>query len=204
MGMLARIIIIITGCFLTLQAYAFDPITTVLGKGISTALDVRTKEEVKEDISIDVAVTRMFVEQKGDQFKNISLLVFARHGVLVGFAANAEARRKAEQLVKGEKRLRSLTNKIMVGTANGNFGSNLVLDKKIDFKLTATKGVSSVNMRWKVYGGDVFLMGIAQSRKESDFAVKVIKELDGVKAVHSSLRIGKGKVKKASESATAN
>lgn len=190
-GMLVRIIIIATGCLFALQAHAFDPITSVLGKGISTALDVRTKEEVKEDIAIDIAVTKLFAEQKGDQFKNVSLLVFARHGVLAGFAANADARRNAEQLVKSEKRLRSLTNKVIVGVTNGNFGSNLVLDKKIDFKLTATKGVSSVNMRWKVYGGDVFLMGIAQGRKEADLAVKAIKELDGVKTIHSSLRIVK-------------
>jgi osmotically-inducible protein OsmY len=66
-----------------------------------------------------------------------------------------------------------------------------VLDKKIDLTLTATKGVSSVNMRWKVYGGDVFLAGVAQSKAEADLAVRKIKGLDGVKTVHSSLRIGK-------------
>jgi len=181
----------IIGFSIIVQACAFDPIASALGKGVSTAIDVRTKEEVKEDIAIDIAVTKMFAEQKGDQFKNISLLVFAQHGVLTGFAASADARRNAEQLMKGEKRLRSLTNKIIVGADNGSFGSNLVLDKKIDFKLTATKGVSSVNMRWKVYGGDVFLMGIAQSRKEANLAVEAIKELEGVKTIHSSLRIVK-------------
>ena len=33
--------------------------------------------------------------------------------------------------------------------------ADAVLDKKIDLKLTATKGVSSVNMRWKAYGKEV-------------------------------------------------
>ena len=68
---------------------------------------------------------------------------------------------------------------------------NAVLDKKIDLKLTATRGVSSVNMRWKVYGGDVFLMGVAQSKAEVDLTLETIKALDGVKAIHSSLRVGK-------------
>jgi osmotically-inducible protein OsmY len=34
-------------------------------------------------------------------------------------------------------------------------------------------------------------MGIAQSRKEANLAVEAIKELEGVKTIHSSLRIVK-------------
>jgi osmotically-inducible protein OsmY len=179
-------------CFLfAVAAYAFDPITGAISKGVATALDVRSKEDVQADVEIDAAVTKKLVEQKGDEFKNISLLVFARHVVLVGFAKSDETRLKAEGLAKTAKKLRSLRNDIIVGQAGGNFGSNVVLDKKIDLTLTATKGVSSVNMRWKAYGGDVFLTGVAQSASEMNLAVRTVKGLDGVKTVHSSLRVGK-------------
>lgn len=173
------------------QVLAFDPVTGAVSKGIATAMDVRSKNEVKADVEIDAAATKKLVDQKGDDLKNVSLLVFARHGVLVGFARNDEVKRKAEELVKGDKQFRSLKNDVVVGTAGGGMVANAMLDKKIDLKLTATKGVSSVNMRWKVYGGDVFLMGVAQSKAEADRAVKAIKGLDGVKAIHSGLRIGK-------------
>jgi osmotically-inducible protein OsmY len=178
------------GALATLPARAFDPITSAISKGVATAMDVRSKDDVKVDVEIDAAVTKKLVEHKGDDFKNVSLLVFARHGVLVGFAKNEEAKRLAEDQAK-DKRLRSLKNGIVVGAAGGGFAGNAVLDKKIDLTLTATKGVSSVNMRWKVYGGDVFLAGVAQSKAEADLAVRKIKGLDGVKTVHSSLRIGK-------------
>lgn len=173
------------------QAAAFDPITSVIGKGVATAMDVRSRDDVKADVEIDAGVTKKLAEQKGDDFKDVTLLVFARHGVLVGYAKSEDIRRKAEELAKADKRFRSLKNDIVVGSAAGGTAGNLLLDKKIDLTLTATKGVSSVNMRWKVYGGTVFIMGVAGSKSEVDLAVKKIKGLDGVKVVRSSLRIGK-------------
>lgn len=176
---------------LATQVAAFDPLTGAISKGIATAMDVRSKGEVKADVEIDAAVTKMLIDQKGDDLKNVSLLVFARHGVLVGFAKDDKTRRKAEELARSEKRLKSLKNDIVLAAAGGGMVGNALLDKKIDLKLTATKGVASVNMRWKVYGGDVFLTGVAQSKAEADLATKTIRGMDGVKAVHASLRIGR-------------
>lgn len=173
-----------------IPALAFDPITGAISKGISTAMDIRTKNEVKADVDLDTTISKRLMGQKGDGFKHVSVLVFARHAVLVGFAGSDDIRRKAEELA-ADKRLRSLKNDIVVGSAGGSVAANAVLDKKIDLKLTATKGVHSVNMRWKVYGSEVFLMGVAQSRAEADLAVRTIKGMDGVKTVRSSLRIGK-------------
>lgn len=175
------------------QSAAFDPITSFAGKVISTAMDVRTKDEVKDDVDIDVVMTKKLLDQKGDDFKNTSILVFARHAVLVGYAKNEDVRRKAGEIAKAERKIRSLKNGILIGTPSGGMGGNLVLDKKIDYSLTATKGVSSVNMRWKVYGGEIFLMGVAKSQKEANLAITTIRRLEGVKNVHSSLRIVKGK-----------
>ncbi|MDK9724574.1 MAG: BON domain-containing protein [Sterolibacteriaceae bacterium MAG5] len=179
------------GLAVAAQAAAFDPITSAISKGVATALDVRSKDDVKADVEIDASITKKLLDQKGDDFKDVSLLVFARHGVLVGYAKSEEVRRRAEELAKADKRLRSLKNDILVGAAAGGTAGNLLLDKKIDLALTAAKGVSSVNMRWKVHGGQVFLMGVAASKAEADLAVKKIKGLDGVKNVRSSLRVGR-------------
>lgn len=188
---LARRVLAVVGIFFASQALAFDPLTSAISKGISTAMDVRSKDDVKSDIEMDAAITKKLSDQKGDELKNVSFLVFARHGVLVGYVATAEGKSKAETLVKADKRLRSLRNDIVVGKAGGGMAGNAILEKKIDLKLTATKGISSVNMRWKAYGSDVFLMGVAQSSAEADLAVKTIRGLDGVKTVYSGLRVGK-------------
>lgn len=188
MNRFIRTFAVLVAASCSLSAYAFDPITSAISKGIATAMDVRSKDDVKIDVELDGAVTKKLMDQKGDDFKNVSLLVFARHGVLVGFAKSDEIKKKAEELAK-DKRFRALKNDIVVGAAGGGMAGNAVLDKKIDLTLTATKGVSSVNMRWKVYGSEVFLMGVAQSKAEADLAMKTIKGLDGVKNVRSSLRI---------------
>lgn len=170
---------------------AFDPITSLAGSAISTAMDVRSKSEVKNDVEIDMAVTKRLLENKGDELKEVSLLVFAQHAVLAGLVKNEGAKRKAAALVGKDKRIRSLRNEIIVGTAESGGGmvSNLFLEKKIGVTLTATQDVHSVNMRWKAVGGRVVLMGVAQSQTEVKLAVSKIKALNGVKSVKSCLRI---------------
>ena len=173
------------------SSLAFDPITSLAGSAISTAMDVRSKSEVKNDVEIDMAVTKRLLENKGDELKGVSILVFAQHAVLAGLVNNEGTKRKAAALVGKDKRIRSLQNEIIVGVAEsgGSMASNLFLEKKMGVTLTATQGVHSVNMRWKAVGGRVVLMGVAQSQAEAKLAVSKIKALDGVKSVKSCLRI---------------
>lgn len=184
----------VTGLFLLCFAQpslAFDPITTLAGSVISTAMDVRAKSEVKNDVGIDATITKRLLENKGDELKGVSVLVFAQHVVLAGLVKGADAKRKAAVLVGKDNRIRSLQNEIIVSTteSGGSMASNLFLEKKIGATLTTTKGVSSVNMRWKSVGGRIILMGVAKSRAEADLAVSRIKALDGVKSVKSRLRV---------------
>ncbi|MDE2310660.1 MAG: BON domain-containing protein, partial [Betaproteobacteria bacterium] len=174
---------------------AFDPVTTLAGSAISTAMDVRSKSEVKNDVEIDITATKLLLENKGDDLKGVSLLVFAQRAVLVGLVKSEEAKRKAAKLLGKDKRIRSLQNEIIVSAteSGGSMVSNLLLEKKIGATLTVAQGVHSVNMRWKAVGGRVVLMGVAKSRAEADLAVSKIKGLDGVKSVKSRLRVSDGK-----------
>lgn len=172
-------------------ALAFDPITSLAGSAISTAMDVRSKSEVKNDIGIDAAATKLLLENKGDDLKDVSVLVFAQHAVLTGIVKNKDAKQKAAELIGKDKRIRSLKNAIVVSTneSGGGMASNFFLDKKIGVTLSATQGVHSVNMRWKTAGSRVVLMGIAKSQAEVNLAVSKIKALDGVTNVKSFLRV---------------
>ncbi len=174
---------------------AFDPVTSLAGSAISTTMDVRSKSEVKNDIEIDIAATKLLLENKGDDLKGVSLLVFAQRAVLVGLVKSEEAKRKAVKLLGKDKRIRSLQNEIIVSAteSGGSMVSNLLLEKKIGATLTFAQGVHSVNMRWKAMGGRVVLMGVAKTREEANLAVSKIKGLGGVKSVKSRLRVIDGK-----------
>jgi hyperosmotically inducible protein len=176
-------------CGLAAPAAAQDPISAIAGRAIGTALDVRTKDEVQNDIAIDTSLTKKILDAKGDELKDVSTLVFAQHLVLAGSVKNAAGKQVAEKLAASDKRIRSIKNDLMIKGDTGSTVSNLVINKKIDLTLTATKGVSSVNMRWKVLGSRVVLMGVAKSPAEASLAVSKIKSIDGVKTVASYLRI---------------
>lgn len=170
---------------------AFDPVTTIAGSAISTAMDVRSKSEVKNDVGIDITATKRLLNNKGGDLKGVPILVFAQRAVLAGLVKSEEAKRKAAELVGKDKRIRSLQNEIIVSTteSGGGMASNLLLEKKIGAILATAQGVHSVNMRWKALGGRVVLMGVAKSRTEANLAVSKIKALDGVKSVKSCLRV---------------
>jgi osmotically-inducible protein OsmY len=174
---------------------AFDPISSLAGKAVSTALDVRSKAEVKNDTEIDARATKNLLTAKGGDLKGISVLVFAQHVVLAGAVTSEEAKARALEIVGKDKRIRSLESEIMVGKDTGGMAGNAILGEKVNAILTTAKGVHSVNMRWKAMGSTVVLMGAAKSAGEADLAVAKVKGLDGVKEVKSHLRVLGGKKK---------
>ncbi|HTY99578.1 MAG TPA: BON domain-containing protein [Rhodocyclaceae bacterium] len=168
-------------------AWALDPVTSLASRAVSTALDVRSKAQVKNDTEIDATATKALLTAKGADLKGVSALVFAQRVVLAGTVANEEAKAKALELVGRDKRIHSLESEILVGGEGGSMAGNAVLEEKVNAVLTAAKGVHSVNMRWKAMGGTVVLMGVGKSAAEADLAVAKIRGLEGVKAVKSHL-----------------
>jgi osmotically-inducible protein OsmY len=169
----------------------FNPLT-IVGKAVSTALDVRTKAEVKNDVDIAASANKRLLDDKRAEWSGVSLLVFQQHVVIAGAVKSDEAKKIVETVVAKGEHIRSLTNDLAVIKKAGDEGSlvkDTAKDTAIDATLTATKGISSVNMRWKSVNGNIVLMGVAQSKEEAQLAIAKIRAVDGVKSVKSHLRI---------------
>jgi hyperosmotically inducible protein len=169
----------------------FNPLT-IVGKAVTTAMDVRTKTEVKNDVEISSSASKRLLDDKSAEWSGVSLLVFAQHVVIAGAVKSDDAKKLVAEVVRKDERIRSLTNDLIVIKKAGDEGGlvkDTAMDTKIDAVLTAAQGISSVNMRWKSVNGNVVLMGVAQAKDEAQLAVTKIKELDGVKSVKSHLRI---------------
>jgi hyperosmotically inducible protein len=169
----------------------FNPLT-IVGKAVTTAMDVRTKTEVKNDVEISSAASKRLLDDKSAEWSGVSLLVFAQHVVIAGAVKSDDAKKLVAEVVRKDERIRSLINDLIVIKKAGDEGGlvkDTAMDTKIDAVLTAAQGISSVNMRWKSVNGNVVLMGVAQAKDEVQLAVTKIKELDGVKSVKSHLRI---------------
>ncbi|HEY8069024.1 MAG TPA: BON domain-containing protein [Burkholderiales bacterium] len=161
---------------------------SVLGKVVTTSMDVRTKAEVTADAEIGAGASRRLLDDRQAEWAGVSVLVFAQHVVLAGAVKSAEVKKRVEEAVLRDKRIRSLKNELLVGDG-GNFVRDTALEAQINAALTAAQGVASVNMRWSATGGRVVLMGVARSRQEAGVALQKIRALNGVRGVKSDLRV---------------
>jgi hyperosmotically inducible protein len=169
-------------------AAALDPFTSLVSKAVSTTLDVRTRAEVASDTEISTGASKALLDDSKAEWKGVSVLVFAQHAVIAGSVRDEATRKRVQEIVARDKRLRSLKNELRI-TADASFVGDTVVEEKINAVLTATRGVSSVNMRWKSVAGHVVLMGVAQSAAEVSLAQSKIRALDGVKSLKSHLRV---------------
>jgi osmotically-inducible protein OsmY len=165
---------------------------SIVGRAVSTALDVRTKAEVAADTEIGAGASKRLLDDRRAEWKGVTVLVFQMHVVLAGAVKRAEAKRVVEEVVRRDKRIRSLANELLIGDI-GSLARDTALEAEINAVLTAAKGIASVNMRWCATGGHVVLMGVAGSKEESALATQKVKGIGGVKSLKTHLRIVKRK-----------
>jgi osmotically-inducible protein OsmY len=167
---------------------------SALSRAVSTTMDVRTKAEVTADTEIAAGASKRLLEDKKSEWTGVTVMVFAQHVVIAGAVKSAEVKKRVEEVVRRDKRIRSFANELLVGNA-GSLVRDSALEGEINASLTAAKGIASVNMRWCATGGHVVLMGVAQSQQEADLAVQKIRALKDVKSVASRLRVVPAKKK---------
>ena len=160
----------------------------VLSRVVTTTMDVRTKAEVQADTEISAGAAKRLLDDKKSEWTGVAVLVFAQHVVLAGAVKTDAVKKRVEELVKQDKRIRSLKNELQVGDV-GSLARDTALEAEINAKLTAAKGISSVNMRWCATGGRVVLMGVAQSQQEADAVQRVVRPIKGVKTLIAHLRV---------------
>lgn len=161
---------------------------SILGKVVTTSMDARTKAEVTVDAEISAGASKRLLDDKKSEWAGVTVLVFAHHVVLAGAVKTDAVKKRIEAIVKRDARIRSLKNELLVGD-QASLARDTALEAEINAKLTAAKGVSSVNMRWCATGGHVVLMGIAQSASESSLTATTVRGIKGVKSVKSHLRV---------------
>ena len=161
---------------------------SILGRVVTTSMDARSKAEVAADTEIAAGASKRLLDDKKSEWAGVTLLVFAQHVVIAGAVKSAEVKKRVEEVVRRDARIRSLKNELLLGDL-ASLARDSVLEAEINATLTAAKGVSSVNMRWCATGGRVVLMGVAQSQAEANLASSKIRAIKGVKGLKSQLRV---------------
>jgi len=168
-------------------AAQFNPLT-IVSKAVTTSMDVRTKAEVTADTEIAAGASKRLLDDKKSEWAGVTVLVFAQHVVLAGAVKTEAVKKRVEEVVKADRKIKSLKNELLVGDV-ASLASDTALDAEINARLTAADGVASVNMRWSTTGGHVVLMGVARSANEAKLAAATVNGVKGVKSLKSHLRI---------------
>jgi len=165
----------------------FNPLT-IVSKAVTTSMDVRTKAEVTADTEISAGASKRLLDDKNAEWAGVTVMVFAQHAVLAGAVKSEAVKKRVEEVVRADRKIRSLKNELLVGDV-ASLARDTALEAEINAKLTAADGVASVNMRWSATGGRVVLMGVAQSADEAKRATATVRGVKGVKNLKSHLRV---------------
>jgi hypothetical protein len=101
---------------------------SVLGRVVTTTMDVRTKGEVTADTEIAAGASKRLLDDKGSEWAGVTVLVFAQHVVLAGAVKNDAVKKRVEEVVRRDKNIRSLKNELRTGERNLLGEHALVLD----------------------------------------------------------------------------
>jgi endonuclease YncB( thermonuclease family) len=149
---------------------------TTLGEQRSfyaTAEDYSTRSEI---------VSRLVDENLG---LDVSTDVYQGRVMLTGLVKSAASRKKAQELARQVPAVQEIFNDLQITEEGGILGtlSDLSIEAKLKVQLVMAEGVSSINYRWRVNKGMVYLLGMAESPEELANVVRIARETQGVREV---------------------
>ena len=169
-------------------------ISTIILLNSCVAVNVTTssaKEKgIKEAISdgmIDAGINKEFLNHDINMFINIQIEVVEGRVLLTGSVKKPKHRLDAIKIAWKVLGVREVINEIDV-TEKGGIKQYLIdvkIKTQIRYKILADKEVSSINYNFEVVNGNVYIIGIAENKKELKKLIAHINSIGGVLKVVS-------------------
>jgi len=186
-------LLLLSGCISTALDVALDIVSAATSAAL-TAAEGRPLYNSMEDYSIKSEITGKYFDEA--MVMDISTDVYEGQVMLTGLVTKAEAKRKAQEIAQRVKGVRKIFNEIQVTPEGGVVASvkDWTIETKLKFNLLSTKGVSSLNYRWRSVNGVVYFIGLAHDQEELNKLITMTKGMEGVRKVVTHVRL---KLKKA-------
>ena len=169
-------------------------ISTIILLNSCVAVNVTTssaKEKgIKEAISdgmIDAGINKEFLNHDINMFINIQIEVVEGRVLLTGSVKKPKHRLDAIKIAWKVLGVREVINEIDI-TEKGGIKQYLIdvkIKTQIRYKVLADKEVSSINYNFEVVNGNVYIIGIAENKKELKKLIAHINNIGGVLKVVS-------------------
>lgn len=183
--------------------------TTVVSEGAKKAFEDRSLNDQSTDIRMASGYFTALAEKDKNLALDVSIDVWEQRVLITGALTEARQRQEVEQLVRADKRARSVYNEILLVSKDAQSQrrdaarnktrpqkegmaqsvNDFWIETKISAQLLTTAGVTSVNYRWRCVYGTVYLIGRALGQRELQTVLSVIRSTEGVKQVKNFVEV---------------
>lgn len=152
----------------------------------SSPAEERSFATLRDDAVITFGINEILLSEKyRDLFAEISTDVYERVVLLTGTVKFAQNKQRATNLVRSVKGVTRIVNELQV-THNYGVGpaaNDLWIETKLKVLLLGTKGIRSINYRWRSVNGTVYVIGLGRSQQELNTVLDVIRKTERVRKV---------------------
>ncbi len=156
----------------------------------TTPAEDRTLSQVATDGEIRLDLNKKLLGDKyRDLFFEVSTDVYEGRVMLTGSVKSTESKNRITALAQDITGVRTIYNNMQVTDAGGfkKAANDVWIESKIKARLVAEKGVRSINMRWRVVNGVVYIIGRARTDAELGRVMTVLRDIDHVENVVSHI-----------------
>lgn len=197
--------VLIASALITAQGCA--PVSMV-GEVAGAAFEDRIAEDQVTDSKIKGGIIKRFSDTDKTLLLDLSIDVWEDRVMLTGVLDDAKLRNTAVRLAQADKRIVNFYNAVKLVSKNekedrrtwkekaasgmstvGGVANDFWIETKIKAQLLATKGVTSVNYRWRAVHGIVYVIGRAASSTELNTVLNIIRKTTGVTGVEPYVKI---------------
>ena len=162
----------------------------------SSPAEDRSLETLRDDTAITFDINEILLGEKyRDLFPEISTDVYEHVVMLTGTVKFAQNKQRASDIVRAVKGVKRIINELQVTSdyGVGAAANDLWVETKLKVLLLGTKGIRSINYRWRSVNGTVYVIGAARSQAELNTVLNVIRKTERVKKVvnHAWIRTPK-------------
>ena len=148
----------------------------------SSSLKEKGIKEAMSDGMIDASINKEYINHDVNMFLNVEIEVVEGRVLLTGSVKKTKHRMDAIKIAWKVLGVREVINEIEV-TEKGGIKQYLIdvkIKTQIRYKVIADKKISSINYNFEVVNGNLYIIGIAQNKKELKRVVEHANDISGV------------------------
>ena len=179
---------------LVLLAPLFTGCTTLVGAGATVGVAAYQERGIKgraKDLKIEALILEQFIKAGLKLTTTIGVDVYEGRVLLTGASKNTKITDQAVKIAWKINGVKNVINEIQVGHSSSisNFAQDAWITTQVKSNITLDSTIYSINYTIETVNGTVYLIGIAQNKKELDNVKNHASKTKFVRNVISHVRI---------------